>query len=511
MPDITNQCDFQLVAANIISQIGNKITMEIIIDRHVHDIQIQVQLLDDSGTVLVDYYTVDTITGSSQTINFDLPSDLNVCKIKTRLYQIVCFGDGSGSDSGACCVNECEDCASKCVDNIANPTWNLDGCVPITISASKLHYDNTDGKIPDDCDPTGSVTIYVPKELTMVVNAGCFGDVTTQFQYLPTSSLWGRVWEPTPPWENDYNTNPNTDNLSFNGPNGTLDITVYELLENNDWTIEETPGVFIDGFLKISVRYREAYDDYTFVKAFGTTFTKQLCTGCVCSGVPGNTPSLTETQPYNSDLYDSYYIGSFDNQGDCASGDTMADLINHITVTVTGDNTCRQPQACPTSGQCPIEVDIDDMTQYGDCLCDKCYCDGGGRPIDIDIKCGEAATAHPQESDFDPATESYTLWFAPRGDAALPVIENIVYDTGLLPTDNSVLVKVHTTATPAEMREWVCNKLRFVTLKDRSKLSTDINNAVDSNWPFNDLYWDFKCDTYESIHPNDVPINLVPC
>lgn len=506
----SNSCDFQLVVANVISQINNSITMEIVIDQYVNDVEIQVQLLDNVNNILVDYYTVDSITGSSKIIYFDLPSDITVCKIKTRLYQLVCFGDGSASEI-ECCLTNCEDCASKCAETISNPTWNLDGCVPVTISPTDVYYDNTDGKIPDNCPPTGVITLYIPKQLTMEVEAGCFGTVTTSFQYLPSSSVWGRVWTPTPPWENDYNNNPNSNFLSFSGDN--LSINTYDLVENNDWSIPEEPGVIVDGRLKIVVRYREAYDDYTFVKAFGTSFTKQVCTDCLCSGVPGQTP-ITSTGPGLplSDLYNSYQAVPGTNYGNCGSGESVIDILNNISVTVTGENSCRQPESCPASGPCPIETDINTYTQYDSCLCDKCYCDGGGRPIDIDILCGDGGgITYPQEADFPPSTESYTLWFVPRGDGALPVINNVLYDTGLVPTDNTVIIKIHTTSTPLEMREWVCKNLRFVTVLDRTKLSTDLNNAVISNWPYNDLYWDAKCDTYASDHPNDVPINLVPC
>jgi hypothetical protein len=171
-------------------------------------------------------------------------------------------------------------------------------------------------------------------------------------------------------------------------------------------------------------------------------------------------------------------------------------------------NTCRLPDSCLAGFICRNEIELSDLETIAG-PCDKCYCDGGGRPLDIDVHCN--GIIRPVDEDFPPTTETYTLWFDPRGLDALPVINNIIYDTSVLSRSFDI-VRIITTPTAAEMREWLCKNLRFVTVVNYSKIKTDTDNAVISNWPYNDLYWGVvPCEDYFSRYINDVPINLVPC
>lgn len=493
-------CDFKLIKADVVSQIGDSITMEIIVDKYIYDVQIQVQLLDDSGDMLVDYYTVDTLTGSSKIIYFDLPPDINVCKIKTRLYQLICFGDGS--DSKECCTSECEDCATACAESISNPPWNLDDCIEANASvvyiASNVRVPST---LPEPALPTGK--LIFPKTISMslkqipldsedLCSYGLDGSYTMEYSSAGSSPPSSLLWEIS-----STTTKVCSASLLWDGTMFT--ITINTEINNSVLKYKLYPPV----------RWREFYDDWIINP------NNKLNSSTIGSNPITINGSYAEKLGFLDSIIE--FVGpcsNYESNTECLYGSTSGSgsAPPNIEISLTMDNTCRIPEPCPTSGPCPAETNIGDYTQYDDCLCDKCYCDGGGRPIDIDILCGSSPLkTHPQEPDFPLGTESYTLWFVPRGDRAVPVINNILYDTGLAPTDNSIIIKVHTAKTPLEMREWVCKNLRFVTISDRTKLSTDLNNAVESNWPYNDLYWDYKCDTYASDHPNDIPINLVPC
>lgn len=497
--DVTSSletCDFKLVLADVKSQIGNSIVMDIIIDQYVTDVDIQIQLLDNLGNILVDYYTVDSITGSSKTIYFDLPTD-NVCKIKTRLYQLVCFG--GGSDSIECCINDCEDCATKCVENITNPSWDLSKCLDADASivyvASNVRVPSPK---PEPALPSGKLSF--PKTITISLKQIPLDNDDLCDLGLNGSYIFEYSTSSTGPsdlkWDlSGSSTKLCSSSLSWNGSMFTLVLNTS--VNNSVMTYKLYPPV----------RWREYYNDW-IINPDNKLDSSTLGTNPIT--ING---SYAEKFGYLESIADwTGSCGSPETSLPCSQGSGSGSLPPNIEISISMINTCRLPLSCPTSGGCPAETDITDYTQYDGCLCDKCYCDGGGRPIDIDVLCGSSPLkTHPQESDFPPDTESYTLWFVPRADDAVPVINNILYDTGLAPTDNSIIIKIHTTAKPLEMREWVCKNLRFVNIKDRTKLSSDLNNAVESTWPYNDLYWDYKCDTYPSDHPKDIPINLVPC
>jgi formylglycine-generating enzyme required for sulfatase activity len=496
-PPSDGTCDFKLVKADVISQIGNSITMEIIVDKYVYDVQIQVQLLDDSDNMLVDYYTVDKLTGSSKIIYFDLP-DVNACKIKTRLYQLICFGDGS--ESTECCTSDCEDCASVCAQNISDPPWDLDDCIEGNASIVYVADDTrAPNPLPEPALPTGKLVF--PKTITLSfkqiplddedlcdfgINGSYIFEYSIDDSAPPTNLVWKMI---------------TTDTKACNGSlvwDGTMFTISINTRVNNAVIVYK---------LYPPVRWREFYDDWIINPSTALNSSTLGSNPITVNG------SYAEKLGFLESVTD--FAGSCDNvetNPECSQSSGSGSVPINIEISLTMTNSCRLPEPCPTSGPCPDETDINDYTQYDDCLCDKCYCDGGGRPIDIDVLCGSSPTkTHPQEPDFPPETESYTLWFNPRGDSALPVINNVLYDTGLAPTNNTIIIKVHTTSTPLEMREWVCKNLRFVTVLDRTKLSTDLNNAVKSNWPYNDLYWNYQCDSYSSKYPNDVPIDLVPC
>lgn len=279
--------------------------------------------------------------------------------------------------------------------------------------------------------------------------------------------------------------------------------------------------------IPLRVRWRELYSDYTAITSFATPLEYSVCEDNVCDTKPScnykfyndtcvDCDTIPDIDYGHSSLLDprcdlpsGYDIENIDCYGNnpAHSGNPWREYQENLTMTISFSNTCRLPNdfECIV-GPCRTEVSLDSLDKTPG-PCDKCYCDGGGRPIDIDYHC-VTKTIKPGKEVFPPNTKTYTLWFAPVGLSAVPVINNVIYDTTKL--DPSIeIVKIHVTDTPEKMREWVCKYLRFVTIIDYSKLKSDTKNAISSNWPYNDLYWETMCIGYP--YTDDVPINLIPC
>lgn len=305
--------------------------------------------------------------------------------------------------------------------------------------------------------------------------------------------------------------------------NGSLNIK-----DNNDNVIFTFPGNNAGKLaIPLRVRWRELYGDYTAITSFATPIEYSVCENNLCSVIPTcnykfykdtciECDKLPDINYGHSELLDPRcdYPDDYDTENlDCYgndpshSGNPWREYQENLVMSISFSNSCRPPdeRECLV-GICRNEISLDSLDKTPG-PCDKCYCDGGGRPIDIDYHC-ISKTIKPQKDDFPSNTKTYTLWFVPRGLSAVPVIDNIIYDTTQLDTALDI-VKVYVTDTPEDIREWVCKYLRFVTINDYSKLKTDTENAVTSNWPFNDLYWETTCDGY--IYIDDIPINLVPC
>lgn len=373
--------------------------------------------------------------------------------------------------------------------------WDPGNCVPITVDASRLVYVD-DGNLPDPCAPSGNVTIYMPKQLTMKVTTPCFADITTRFRYREGSTnQWTRIYNPLPEWQGEYDADPTSDFLLFNSSLALsnlqgFQIYGYEILPGDNWETEDWPNTIINGYARFKVRYRREYGDYTFVSAYGASSTRQSCSGCDCSEVAARTPSGSGPSTPNSDLYNSYGSSGF-YLGSCADN---AELLDNITVEITGEETCRQPLPGSDCSACINSPSVDYTTlpshpgYFAGCT---------GRPIDIDV---DSCDATVRPTSF--TKNNFVLYYQGGPNQPFMVIDNVAYDPR-----GAGLIKVFTTSDPESMRDMVCSRLRFATLKDESKLATDIGAALDSNWPYNDLYWYSACGNL----PGEVPINLVPC
>ena len=99
-----------------------------------------------------------------------------------------------------------------------------------------------------------------------------------------------------------------------------------------------------------------------------------------------------------------------------------------------------------------------------------------------------------------PADNALTrIFFSPRSDT-VPVIDKVAYDTTSL-TD---AVKIITLDTRNEVRNWVCNHLKFATITTPANWTSNPSAALTFDWPYNDLYFTRGCPEGDSV-------NLVPC
>jgi len=123
----------------------------------------------------------------------------------------------------------------------------------------------------------------------------------------------------------------------------------------------------------------------------------------------------------------------------------------------------------------------------------------------------------PGEGEGDEVPGGVLMYFSPYTNT-IPVINNLAYDTLSLPQAppgkiNVVLVK--RTKTRNELRQWVCESLKFATVRNDWKTNpvtgsgsigsdfTSPDQNVNFNWPYNDLYF--------SVCPEGNVVNLVPC
>jgi hypothetical protein len=298
--------------------------------------------------------------------------------------------------------------------------------------------------------------------------------------------------------------------FSYSGLLGlTMTLTTFnyngtqKTIFNIDNDLESPYG--LDLSIEIPLRYRAFYNDYTIsegytLPVFSDTDDDQYLLG-VTSGVCYYNPSVT----FPSGSY-PYNVGS---------------------ISVTMVNSCRSPAyeacasppgpACPTFTALPPGLDILNVNNQG----------RYGRPIDIDVNCD--GTIRPVDSDFAHLSpSSYQFYFASAGGDAIPVIDDKFHDTTWL---DQKIVPIHSEPTPAALRDWVCDHLRFVSLADYSDYLADSGNqasyhgficlsnnsgvalsgcfALKNSWPYNDLYWEQgRCS---GLPPGEIPVNLVPC
>lgn len=162
-----------------------------------------------------------------------------------------------------------------------------------------------------------------------------------------------------------------------------------------------------------------------------------------------------------------------------------------------GLSSCRTPtveQNC-SFGDFSSAVDYSSLSPYSY----SGYIDGCvGRPIDIDYG---VCNSEIRPSGFN--RPNFVLYYQAGIDRPLPVIDNTVYDTRY-----SSLVRLFSTNSASDMRQQVCNRLRFANVLDDSRLTNDLINcdALTSNWRYNDLYW----YTYDNL-PDEVSVTVIPC
>lgn len=419
--------------------------------------------------------------------------------------------EGSSSSSSSSSLNESSSSSEGC---LCSYNWNPSNCVDATVSTCYVD----DGKLPSGARPT-SLSLKVSK--TIYLN----GDL---YEYEASSGSWKK----------------GSESLTISG--GKFHFT-YE-------------GV--DFSIAPHVRYRELYQDYTladgdcglqcdcgnfnsgasrFIKAVGFppesgingVYMESLCSGGSGAPYDWGVPYTKVGSASGQGIYVSRYDGQWGiyncpDGGTCNLGQLVAyanasypnitdtppsggwfmnDMgpggnppataggsFQDYCISITYGSTCRTPNAASNCATCDTSPSVDYTTlpSYGG------YFSGcTGRPIDIDVDACDSTVA---PTSF--TKSNFVLYYQGGSGKPFMVIDDVAYDPR-----GAGLIKVFEASSPQEMRDMVCSRLRFATLKDESKLATDIGSALESNWPYNDLYWYSACGNL----PGEVPINLVPC
>ena len=364
--------------------------------------------------------------------------------------------------------------SSSSGDCFCSSGWNPADCISVSVSPCFLD----DGKLPSGTKPS-SVNVKVSKKV--YANGELYEHD-------------GTVWKSA---TNESNT------LSVGG---LFNFTV----SGNSFGLRPT------------VRYRQLYKDYTIV-GFSSCDQFDSCPDYdhiipCCGGAPCSSADDVGQNPNSVSPFDDFEaFGACLDQGSdfgqccqslgCdAGGGAVPMCFSNASVEqecgyyggsiyqITFGSTCRDAGPALDCGNCvnSPSVDYTTLPSYSGY---KSGCTG--RPIDIDVDACNMA--------FKPASftkGNLVLYYQGGADRPFMVIDDVAYDTR-----SAGLVKVFTATNPDQMRDMVCSRLRFATLVDESKLSTDIGASLDSNWPYNDLYWFSSCGNLA----DEVPINLVPC
>lgn len=407
------------------------------------------------------------------------------------------------------------------------PTWNPDECIEVPFSSNLCIHD--DGKLPSP-PPSATGTYYLSTGISIFLNVNKEPNSVPEdiVPYYWSGVRLNLVHTDVNTWTITGVIAPSTGVTRWVGqPNQTYTPFTYGdligvpvlLTSGNfgsgaDRTIfsifhDSGSGNAINLSIEIPLRYRALYNDYTLE----TPYTLPVLSDDMGdSSLSGTTSGICTYLPESSG-YGSY-------------------TFNIGTVTVSMGNTCRSPAVntceAPPGPACSPFLALTGADNYGINL-------NGGRPIDIDVLCD--GSRRPIESDLnnigiDPT--GYKFYFVSQGLSAVPVINGTLYDTTW--SGVNIITTVHSASTAADMRDWVCNNLIFVSLQDYDDytdaggLGSDLKQpvgfvslsgnsagitsysgyyAIYDNWPYNDLYWEVgRCSGMPS---GEVPINLVPC
>jgi hypothetical protein len=237
--------------------------------------------------------------------------------------------------------------------------------------------------------------------------------------------------------------------------------------------------------IPIKTRYRRAYNDYTIADSY---------TVIMCAGDTETENGTCENQPNSSAFPPS-----------CDSGSDLYSLaikfLDTCRVVTPSLSNCTE-----YTNPCRNIIDVSTLNSYQ-------LPRDSGRPIDIDVSVCPSYSIRPDSSAFAAFNPTgYVLYFQPKNLGAVPVINDVIYDTTTLNASTDI-VRLYAGTGVDATREWACKYLKYATVKN---LDTVINGATPEikvtglvyNWPYNDLYWNSRCST---TPVGEIPINLVPC
>lgn len=480
---------------------------------------VQIELIDNNDLIIKPFENDAIMTTDS--IVFSIPRPkctsnpniyLDIKTISARL-ALPCDGDIGGSCSGG------SESGSGCECQL---NWNLSDCIDATITPCYVN----DGKLPDGAFPSSlnvkvSKQIYINNQLyeydsdtgswisdtdTLIIQNGLFSFSydNTQFTIAPAA----RYRE----FYDDYTLAENYTNEcyckfyqdgTFLRPDWVGPTTWPRFLRASGFPESSNiNGIYQESYCNGVISPHDAGYSVPYAKVDGQVYISNYdgdwaiydCTGIGPAGscTYGNAVSNTLDEgvlPPNSNW--------FMNDGGPGGNPppTAGGTLEPYELSISFGSTCRMPNPSSDCTSCinSPSIEYSTLPNYGP------YYDGcTGRPIDIDVDACNG-TVHP--TSF--SKPNFVLYYTGGIDKPFLIIDDIAYD----PRSITGLIKVFSTGTAEEMRNLVCTRLRFATLIDETKLESNINEALSSNWPYNDLYWYSECENL----PNETPINIIPC
>lgn len=378
-----------------------------------------------------------------------------------------------------------QECGGQCGETIScSSNWNPDNCIPYSTENS------TGGGLyildPSTPIPPANTIIHLPKTINITIKGTLCKDAdgTYAFEYKnDTNYPYGLYVMSTPSSKVCYKNNPLLSNIDASLSIGGQSFTgSYAKIFNLSIKFKK---IVLYASINMPVRYRREYGDWTFAESISVD--SRL----------GYNPAgkvYTYDRPPDGGPYDRIYGNPCEPDNCSPASDVFANRL--ITVELNGTDTCRPPLPQANCTQCinSPSVEYQTLPKY-----ENYFAGCTGRLIDIDF---DSCKGIPKPTNDSFSKTNFGLYYQGGANQPFLVIDNVAYDPR-----SADLIKVFSTNSADEMRNMVCNRLRFATLVDETKLNTDISAALNSNWPYNDLYWYSECSNL----PDEVPINLIPC
>ena len=380
-----------------------------------------------------------------------------------------------------------EECSASC--SVCSKKWNPEeNCISYTTDTYGYYIKDSSSPKP----PVGT-EIKIPKKINIVISGTLCkeADGVYSFENQDVPADPNQEY----PTYGTYVMSPSSSKMCPTGEGIDASLTIGGRALGGSITKQlrlrmKFKKIIIHAEIPVPIRYRREYGDWTFAES-ATANSRWTFSDPSADNYYENGKVLYSISAPDGGPEDRIY-GNPCEPDSCSPQPTY---LNNITVKLIGTDTCRAPLPTTECSTCDNagSVDYTTLPNYPNYI-DGCV----GRSIDIDF---DSCTGEIHPESF--SKSNFVSYYQGGPNQPFIIVDNIAYD----PRGISGLIKVFTSSSAEEMRNMTCSRLRFATLKDDTKLNSNLNEALASDWPYNDLYWFSACGNL----PEEVPINLIPC